>query len=83
MEVMCGTIRASDRAPRGLRIVMAWPEAAEDQERRKTMKRILIIEDDKEIAGIEEDYLHLAGFPSIWPMKDTKACAWRSPAIMT
>lgn len=26
------------------------------------MKRILIIEDDKEIAGIEEDYLHLAGF---------------------
>ena len=35
MEVMCGTIRASDRAPRGLRIVMAWPEAAEDQEKEE------------------------------------------------
>ena len=58
MERMKGSIRAENLPQGGLRMVLKilWPKEG------KSMKRILIIEDDETIAAIERDYLVLSEF---------------------
>lgn len=59
MQQMGGNVRAENAPGGGLRIVMQLPMAKEGN---MELKRILIVEDDADIAAIERDYLELGGY---------------------